>query len=103
MFNSYLETNKQRYLDELIDLLRIPSISAKTEHAPDMQRCAEKVKEALLAAGADKAEIIQTAGHPIVYGEKLIDPTCQPCWSMVIMMCSLQIRWNYGIAVHLIQ
>ena len=75
MFNSYLETNKQRYLDELIELLRIPSISAKTEHAPDMQRCAEKVKEALLAAGADKAEIIQTAGHPIVYGEKLIDPT----------------------------
>ncbi|MEO8761505.1 MAG: peptidase dimerization domain protein, partial [Bacteroidia bacterium] len=53
----YIQANKQRFLDELMELLRIPSISAKPEHAPDMQRMAEAVKEKFIAAGADKVEV----------------------------------------------
>ena len=74
-WKDYQEKNKDRFLNELLELLRIPSVSAKTEHKPDMIKCAEAVKQSLLAAGADKAEIYPTDGHPIVYGEKIIDPT----------------------------
>lgn len=73
--NQYIEINKDRFLNELLDLLRIPSVSARTEHQQDMLTCAEAVKKALLDAGADKAEIYNTPGHPIVYGEKIIDPS----------------------------
>jgi acetylornithine deacetylase/succinyl-diaminopimelate desuccinylase-like protein len=72
-WNDYLEKNKDRFLNEMLDLLRIPSISAKSEHKEDMQKCAELVKERLLAAGCDKAEVMATEGHPVVYGEKIID------------------------------
>ncbi len=74
-WKDYQENNKQRFLDELLELLRIPSVSAKTEHKPDMLRCAEAVKQRLTEAGADKVEIYQTEGHPIVYAEKIIDPS----------------------------
>ena len=74
-WKDYQEKNKDRFLNELLELLRIPSVSAKTEHKPDMIKCAEAVKQSLLAAGADKAEIYPTDGHPIVYGEKIIDPS----------------------------
>jgi acetylornithine deacetylase/succinyl-diaminopimelate desuccinylase-like protein len=73
--NTYINTHKERFLNELLDLLRIPSVSAKTEHKKDMIACAESVKNSLLEAGADKAMIIETDGHPIVYGEKMTDPT----------------------------
>lgn len=73
--NVYINTHKARFLSELLDLLRIPSVSAKTEHKKDMITCAESVKHALLEAGADQAMIIETEGHPIVYGEKMTDPT----------------------------
>ncbi len=73
--NTYINTHKERFLNELLDLLRIPSVSAKTEHKKDMITCAESVKHSLLEAGADKAMIIETDGHPIVYGEKMTDPT----------------------------
>ena len=73
--NTYLESNKQRFLDELFGLIRIPSISSISEHKPDMLRAAEYWKAAILKAGADKAEIIPTAGNPVVYGEKIIDPS----------------------------
>src|SRR5215831_17290181 len=69
----YLEKNKTRFLDELFDLLRIPSVSARSEHANDMQRCAEAVRKSLLESGINHAEIYQTDGHPVVYGEKIID------------------------------
>ena len=69
----YIQANKQRFIDELLALLRIPSISAKPEHAPDMLRTAEAVKAQLIAAGADKAEICATKGYPVVYAEKIID------------------------------
>src|SRR4051812_31852569 len=74
VWKEYQEKNKERFLNELLDLLRIPSVSAKSEHKPDMLRCAESVKQRLLEAGADKVEIYQTEGHPVVYAEKLIDP-----------------------------
>ncbi len=73
-WKAYQEQHKDRFLNELLDLLRIPSISARSEHNDDMKRCAEAVKESLLKAGADKATIYPTDGHPIVYGEKMIDP-----------------------------
>ena len=69
----YQETNKERFLEELLELLRIPSISSKSEHQQDMQTCAEAVKQRLLEAGADTVTIYPTAGHPVVYGEKIID------------------------------
>ncbi len=71
---SYIEANKDRFLEELFELIRIPSISAESEHKPDMLRCAEKWKEFLLKAGCDKAEVMPTEGNPVVYGEKIIDP-----------------------------
>ncbi|MBR1835235.1 MAG: dipeptidase [Bacteroidales bacterium] len=70
---SYIEANKDRFLEELFELIRIPSISAESEHKPDMVRCAEKWKEFLLKAGCDKAEVMPSAGNPVVYGEKTID------------------------------
>lgn len=73
-WKDYQEKNKDRFLNELIALLRIPSVSARSEHKPDMLACAEAVKDALIRAGVDKTEIFATEGHPIVYGEKIIDP-----------------------------
>jgi acetylornithine deacetylase/succinyl-diaminopimelate desuccinylase-like protein len=73
-WNEYREKNKDRFLNELLDLLRIPSVSARSEHKDDMLKCAEAVKSRLLEAGAGKVEIFATEGHPIVYGEKIIDP-----------------------------
>jgi len=69
----YVEQNKQRFLDELFELLRFPSISADSKYNGDIAKTAEYVAEKLRAAGADKVEICQTAGHPIVYGEKIVD------------------------------
>jgi acetylornithine deacetylase/succinyl-diaminopimelate desuccinylase-like protein len=75
-WKDYQTKNKDRFLEELLDLLRIPSVSAKSEHKYDMVRCAEAVKQRLLEAGADKVEIYPVEdGHPIVYGEKMVDPS----------------------------
>ena len=71
---NYIEQNKDRFLEELFSLIRIPSISSKTENKADMVRCAERWKELILAAGADKAEVMPTDGNPVVYGEKMVDP-----------------------------
>jgi len=73
-WKEYQEKNKDRFLSELLELLRIPSVSARSEHREDMVRCAEAVRKSLLEAGVDKAEIYSTAGHPVVYGEKITDP-----------------------------
>jgi acetylornithine deacetylase/succinyl-diaminopimelate desuccinylase-like protein len=72
-WKEYQEKNKDRFLDEMLELLRIPSVSAKSEHKNDMRQCAELVKKRLLDAGADKAEVMETDGHPVVYGEKILD------------------------------
>lgn len=71
---TYIESNKDRFLDELFSLIRIPSISAKHEHKPDMEACARRWVELLLSSGADKAVVMPTAGNPVVYGEKIISP-----------------------------
>jgi acetylornithine deacetylase/succinyl-diaminopimelate desuccinylase-like protein len=73
-WKDYQSQNKDRFLDELLDLLRIPSVSADSKYKGDVARCADAVKEHMLKAGCDKAEVCPTAGHPIVYGEKIIDP-----------------------------
>ena len=71
----YIQQNKQRFLDELFDLLRIPSVSADPKYKEDVARCADAVADHLRKAGADKVEVCVTEGHPIVYGEKIIDPS----------------------------
>jgi len=73
-WKEYQEKNQQRFLDEMLELLRIPSVSAKSERKDDMRKCAELVKQRLFDSGADKAEVMDTDGHPVVYGEKIIDP-----------------------------
>jgi len=70
----YIEQNRDRFLEELFSLIRIPSISSEQEHKPDMVRCAERWRELLLEAGADRAEVMPTDGNPVVFGEKIIDP-----------------------------
>ena len=66
---SYIETNENRFLDELFSLIRIPSVSAQQEHKPDMEACARRWVEILLSSGVDKAEVMPTEGNPIVYAE----------------------------------
>lgn len=77
MIKEYIEQNEANMLEELFSLIRIPSISAKPEHHSDMIRCAERWKELLLKAGADKVDIMPSNGNPIVYGEKIIDPNAK--------------------------
>ena len=72
-WKAYQEQHQDRFLNEMMDLLRIPSISAKSEHQSDMIRCADAVKQSLLAAGCTRAEVLPTAGYPVVYGERIID------------------------------
>lgn len=74
-FTRYIDENRDRFLNELFDFIRIPSVSAKAENKDDMVRCAEFVKKSLLDAGADRAEVFPTAGHPIVFGEKKVNDT----------------------------
>lgn len=69
----YIQDNKDRFLKELFDLIRIPSISSIADHKDDMIKAAEYWKATMLSAGCDKAEIMPTAGNPVVYGEKIID------------------------------
>ncbi len=72
--NEYIQNNKERFLNELIDFLKIPSVSADPKFAPDVKRAAGYLKERMDEAGIDNTRICETAGHPIVYGEKLINP-----------------------------
>ena len=71
--NNYINEHKDRFINELIELLKIPSISADPAYKADVLNCAEAVAKALEDAGADNIEICETAGYPIVYGEKIID------------------------------
>ncbi len=71
--HEFISANKDRFLSELFEVLRIPSISAEEGHKPDMVKCAEHLAASLLKAGADKAVVMPTEGNPVVYGEKMID------------------------------
>jgi acetylornithine deacetylase/succinyl-diaminopimelate desuccinylase-like protein len=70
----YVTEHKDRFLDELIELLKIPSVSADSAFEKDVIKTAEQVKLRLEKAGCDAVEICKTEGYPIVYGEKIIDP-----------------------------
>jgi acetylornithine deacetylase/succinyl-diaminopimelate desuccinylase-like protein len=73
-WKEYQEKNKDRFLSEMMELLKIPSVSAKKEHKADMAKCAEAVKKSLVESGADRVEVMETDGFPVVYAEKIIDP-----------------------------
>jgi acetylornithine deacetylase/succinyl-diaminopimelate desuccinylase-like protein len=75
MVREYIEKNKDRFLDELFGLIRIPSISPLPEHKDDMYKAAEYWKNILLEAGADRTEVYETEGNHVTYGEKIIDPS----------------------------
>ncbi len=75
--HDYIGANRDRFLDELFELLRIPSISAQSEHKPDMKRCAEWLAAALVKSGADRADVMPTEGNPVVYAEKIVDPAAK--------------------------
>ena len=70
----YISQNKERVLNELLDLLKIPSISADKKYSEDVLKTAEAVKKRLVEAGADNVEVSKTNGFPVIYGEKIIDP-----------------------------
>ena len=69
---AYIEKNRDRFFGELFSLLRIPSVSSSAEHKEDMYRCAARLAELLREAGADEAEVCETAGHPLVFGQKKV-------------------------------
>ena len=69
----YIEKHKDRFIDELIELLKIPSISADPSYGKDVLNCANAVAKSIKHAGAEKVEICETAGYPVVYAEKIID------------------------------
>ena len=70
----YIESNKERFLDELFGLIRIPSISSVSEHMDDMLNAAKYLAEELMKSGAEEATVYPTSGHPVVFGKKIIDP-----------------------------
>ncbi len=72
---AYIQDNKDRILNDLFELIRIPSISSKEAHKDDMYKAANWISEYLVKKGADQAEVCDTEGHPVVYGEKIIDPS----------------------------
>src|SRR5574344_1070249 len=74
MMKEYIQNNETRFLNELFEILSIPSVSSQKENIPDMQRCAEKLSQMLIAAGAQKAQVYPTTGHPVVYAERVVDP-----------------------------
>lgn len=78
---NYVEEHKDRFINELFELLRIPSVSADPKFKEDVFKTAEAVKVSLIAAGADKVELIPTEGYPVVYGEKMVNPE----WPTVVV------------------
>lgn len=74
---AYIGEHEARMMEELFSLIRIPSISAKPQHRDDMERCAQRWAELLLAAGADEAHIMPTQGNPVVFGQKMVDPAAK--------------------------
>jgi acetylornithine deacetylase/succinyl-diaminopimelate desuccinylase-like protein len=83
-WKEYQEKNKDRFLNELLEMLRIPSVSANSEHKDDMKKCAEMVKQRLLEAGADKAAVYPTDGHPVVCrkNDRSFQTYCISIWSL---------------------
>jgi acetylornithine deacetylase/succinyl-diaminopimelate desuccinylase-like protein len=74
IIKSFIQQHQDRFLHELFELLRIPSVSADSRHKTDVRQAAEYVRDRILEAGADRVELVETKGHPIVFGEKVVDP-----------------------------
>lgn len=94
---TYIESNKERFLEELFSLIRIPSISSQESHKGDMVKCAERWKELILEAGADKCEVMPTQGNPVVYGEKFVSadaPTVLVYGHYDVMPVDPEELWN---------
>ncbi len=94
---NYIEDNKERFLEELFGLIRIPSISSISENKKDMYSAAEYWKKTMIDAGADKAVVLETEGHPVTYGEKIIDsnlPTVLVYGHMDVMPVDPIELWN---------
>lgn len=72
---NYIAQNEERFMEELFSLLRIPSVSSEPSHKEDMRRCADRWVELLREAGADSACVFETDGHPVVFGQKMVDPS----------------------------
>lgn len=75
MVKEYIASNQERFLNELFDLLHIPSVSADSKHKDDVRKAANYVKAKLEEAGADVVQLVETKGHPIVFGEKIVNPS----------------------------
>lgn len=75
MVKEYISSNKDRFLSELFDWLRIPSVSADSRHKADVRKASEFLRDKFVAAGVDKAEICETKGHPVVFAEKIVNPS----------------------------
>lgn len=73
-WSDYQSQHKDRFLNELLDLLRIPSVSADSRHKADVRACAEAVKQRLAEAGADQAYLLETSGHPVVFARRIVNP-----------------------------
>lgn len=90
--NQYVKKHEKRFLEELFELIRIPSVSSLPEHKADMYKAAEKWKEILSAAGADKAEVMETEGNPVT------NPINVPA-RMIAIRPTKTIRWNSSSTV----
>ena len=86
-----LTANSQRFEDELCELLRIPSVSADSKHKADVRKAGQWVLKQFQSLGL-KAELIETAGHPLVYAESPPVPGSRRCWFTAITTCSRPIR-----------
>lgn len=85
--NEYITKHQDRFLDELFGLIRIPSISSIASHKPDMYRAAEYLKRMLLEAGADSSTVYETAGNPVTYAEKILNPA----WPTVLVYAHMDV------------
>ena len=70
----FIDRNRRRFVDDLIEIVRIPSISSSPDHRGEVARCAEYLVDEMRRIGLTKAEVVPTAGHPMVYGERVTDP-----------------------------
>src|SRR5580700_9525176 len=94
----YIDSRREQNLTELKEFLRIPSVSTKSEHKPDIERAAQWVADKLRAAGLEKIEIVPTKMHPLVYGESMNAPGSQPFSFTATTMCSPPSRSTCGPA-----
>ena len=98
LWKSYLDKHKDRMLEELTDILKIPSVSADPAYAKDVFSMAKDLENRLTKVGLEEVRAYETAGFPMVYGQKIIDPTFQRYWCTGIMMSSQPTRLSYGQA-----